>query len=165
VTAGFHNEVVIAAPPEKVFDALTTLEGLAGWWTPVVAGSATPGGEVTFGFGDQRIVMRVDVVVPAQQVSWTCLGHSKFSEWDGTRLSFELHPQNGLTVLAFEHAGLVSDLVCYPDCSVGWAHYLHSLAAYAATGRGMPWRTPGWRPARASSDTVPPGHRSGLPVG
>ncbi|HLG68495.1 MAG TPA: SRPBCC domain-containing protein [Acidimicrobiales bacterium] len=140
------------ARPEKVFAARTTLGGLAGWWTPAVAGSAERGGEVTLGFGDERVVLRVEEALPASRVVWRCLEHARFPEWDGTRLSFDLAPQDAATLVGFEHAGLVPALDCYPDCSAGWAHYLGSLAALVTTGRGMPWRTPGWQAAREASD-------------
>jgi uncharacterized protein YndB with AHSA1/START domain len=147
---GFATERVIAAVPDRVFGALTTVDGLAGWWTPAVSGKADPGGEITFSFGDERIVMWVDEVERPRRVAWSCRRHTKFPDWDGTRLTFDLHPaseDHSSTSLVFEHAGLVPKLDCFSLCSAGWDHYLASLAAYAAGGRGVPWRTAGWRPA------------------
>ena len=55
--AGYAADGDIAGPIRRVFEALTTLDGLAGWWTPSVTGTPTAGGETTFGFGDERVVM------------------------------------------------------------------------------------------------------------
>ncbi len=43
-------EAQFAAPREAVFDALTTLDGLAGWWTSLVTGTPTAGGTIEFRF-------------------------------------------------------------------------------------------------------------------
>jgi uncharacterized protein YndB with AHSA1/START domain len=149
-TPAFEEELVIAASPAMVFEALCTLEGLASWWTPAVGGHPGTGGELIFAFDDQRIVMRVDRAEPARLVAWTCIRHTKFPEWDGTAVTFTLGPgddAHASTGLRFEHAGLVTELDCYPDCSAGWHHYLASLSAHASGGEGMPWRSPAWRPA------------------
>lgn len=37
------HRVGIDAKPDKVFDALTTIEGLRGWWSSTASGSAAQG--------------------------------------------------------------------------------------------------------------------------
>jgi uncharacterized protein YndB with AHSA1/START domain len=145
---GFVATVAMAARPERVFEALTTLDGLAGWWTPAVGGTPTAGGEITFRFGDQAIVMRVAHVDPPASVVWTCVSHSKFPEWRDSTLRFDLRPHGDEhTWLAFQHVGLAPRLECYSQCEAGWHHYLASLAADVAGNGGSPWGTPTWRPA------------------
>jgi hypothetical protein len=39
----YRSETRFAAPPEDLFDAFTTLEGIAGWWTEQVSGSGAEG--------------------------------------------------------------------------------------------------------------------------
>ena len=149
MTPSFHARLVVDAPPEEVFAALSTLDGLAAWWTPEVTGVPRRGHELTFWFGDERIVMAVEESDPPNRVAWRCVRHTKFPEWDGTGLSFDLHPKDGSTAVAFEHAGLEAGLSCFPVCSAGWEHYLASLTAYVVSGRGIPWGSPAWRPAGA----------------
>jgi uncharacterized protein YndB with AHSA1/START domain len=145
---GYAAAVSAAASPERLFEALTSLEGLAGWWTPTVTGDPRAGGAVTFSFNDQRIVMRVDVADAPRTIEWTCLGHTKFPEWEATRLTFELRGSDpGSTVIEFRHNGLLPTCDCYGVCSFGWDHYLGSLASYAAGTGGSPWGTETWRPA------------------
>jgi len=72
---GYAAELAVGAPPEGILEALTTLDGLAGWWTPTVSGSPTAGGEITFGFADQKVARRVDRA-DLTSVAWTCLGQS-----------------------------------------------------------------------------------------
>jgi uncharacterized protein YndB with AHSA1/START domain len=147
---GYDAEVEIAASVGTVYDALTTLAGLAAWWTPAVSGRSAEGGELTFSFAEELVVMRVDQLVARRRVCWTCLVHTKFPEWRGTTLAFDLDERGPeSTVVAFGHVGLVADLECYGMCSRGWAHYLDSLVSYASGHGGSPWGTDTWRPARA----------------
>ena len=44
--ADIRHRVDIAAPRERVYQALATREGLSGWWTRDVWGEAEPGGEL-----------------------------------------------------------------------------------------------------------------------
>jgi len=136
---GYVRQLSIAAPPECVHKALTTLDGLAGWWTPNVSGTPAPGGELAFEFPahNVRTVMRVGMDTPAR-VEWTCM-ESTHDEWPGTRLSFELLDGDVGTVLKFEHAGLIPALECYGACRRGWEFFLDSLVLYAETGTGTPY--------------------------
>jgi uncharacterized protein YndB with AHSA1/START domain/DNA-binding transcriptional ArsR family regulator len=134
-TPGYTNEVTVAAPPARVFAALTTADGLASWWTPAVEAS---GGELTFRFDEQRITMRIDEADPVSSVVWTCVGHSKFPEWRGTTLRFALSGDE-TTVLRFTHLGLEPELECYGTCSRGWDHYLASLVGAVTGAGGSPW--------------------------
>jgi uncharacterized protein YndB with AHSA1/START domain len=143
----------VEAPLGRVFAALTTLDGLAGWWVPDVTGSPAPGGELTFAFDDQRIRMRVERADPSGSVVWTCLEHTKFPEWSGTTLTFDLRPDGTArsdgTHVEFHHFGLVPTCDCYGTCSRGWDHYLGSLAALVETGTGSSWGSDGWAAGRA----------------
>ena len=137
---GYAAEIAISAPVERVFAALTTLDGLASWWTPEVSGSPERGGELTFGFGLDKAELLVAEVVPPTSVVWTCLGHSKFHEWQNTTLIFAVRAQDaGSAVVALRHVGLIPTLDCYALCARGWDHYLDSLGAYVEGKGGSPW--------------------------
>src|SRR5919199_4456214 len=103
----------VRAPREQVFDAIATVDGLRGWWTPIVDRSQV----LRFGFEglDEEIVMRVDRADRPSAVAWTCLRHSGCPEWDGTTLRFEV----GDGELRFRHAGVPAELV-----RRGWDHFL-----------------------------------------
>jgi uncharacterized protein YndB with AHSA1/START domain len=138
----YARDVTIAAPPEQVFRALTTLEGLGGWWTPTVSGVATTGGTLTFGFEglEETIVMHVDVAEPPSSVVWTCLRNDGHPEWVGTRVMFEMTRRGANdSVLAFRHEGLAPTLDCYSVCENGWHRFLASLGEYSEHGRGRPY--------------------------
>jgi uncharacterized protein YndB with AHSA1/START domain len=138
----YTREIAFHAPAERVFDALTTLEGLAGWWTPIVSGNPKAGGELKFGFAglDESIVMHVDKTSPPSAVVWTCLTNTGHPEWEGTRITFTLQACNESGgVLRFRHVGLIPRLTCYETCENGWERFLASLVQYGEHGNGSPF--------------------------
>ena len=87
---GFGVQMAGAASVADVVADLTTLDGLASWWTPDVTGSPAPGGELTFRFrGGLPTVMRVEHVDPTGLVVWTCTACGTFADWVGTSLWFD----------------------------------------------------------------------------
>ncbi len=138
----YMAQLTLRAPADAVFDALTTTEGLAAWWTPVT-GDGHTGGELTFSFSPgAEAVMRVDAAERGVGVRWTNVA-CQVEDWVGTTLHFDLtQASNGATALRFRHAGLTPRLECFADCKSGWDHFMTSLAAYAETGVGHPNRSP-----------------------
>lgn len=137
--AGYHAEANIGAPIATVFAAVSTVDGLSGWWTTDTVGSPEPGGELRFTFTDGTAVMRVDERTSPTVERWTCLGHSGQPEWAQTTVAFRLTEVNpAVTRLEFAHGGLRPQLDCYHQCSAGWDYLMRSLAAYAETGTGRP---------------------------
>jgi uncharacterized protein YndB with AHSA1/START domain len=138
VDQDYESRLTLNASADAVFEALTTIEGLAGWWTSV-AGDGLTGGELTFSFGPaSQAVMRVDAAERGVGVRWTNVA-CMVEDWVGTTLHFEFEalPAGG-TVLRFRHAGLTPRLACYTDCKSGWDHFIPSLRAYVETGTGNP---------------------------
>ena len=135
----YARQLTIAAPRERVFAAIATVDGPRRWWTTIVTGSAALGDELRFGFAglDEQMVMRVTELQPPELVAWSCVAHTRANEWTGTTLRFELTDRNDDACdLDFRHIGLEPGLV-----ADGWEHFLASLAAYAQHGTGTPFGT------------------------
>jgi uncharacterized protein YndB with AHSA1/START domain len=148
---GFAVEAVTAAPREAVFAALTTLDGLGGWWMPDVSGSPEPGGEVTFHFDGNHVTMLVEHVEAPSLVVWRCTESTKFPEWIGTSIWFDLRARDARsTVIRFRHVGLLPSCDCYGECSGGWDHFVGSLASFAAGDGGHPRGSERWELARSA---------------
>jgi uncharacterized protein YndB with AHSA1/START domain len=88
----YTRELRYDAPAERVFDALTTLDGIAGWWTANATGTPTTGGTIELRFKglDEKIPMRVEQASRPTTVVCTCLLHTGHPEWQGTTIFFEL---------------------------------------------------------------------------
>lgn len=133
----YAQHLAIRAARERVFEAIATVDGPRHWWTTIVTGSATPGGELRFGFAglDEQMVMHVDTIRPPAEVVWSCVAHNRDDEWTGTTVRFELAERGrDECTLDFRHTGIDPDLV-----ADGWDHFLASLAAYAEHGEGSPY--------------------------
>lgn len=136
------HRIGIKATPEAVFQALSTLEGLAGWWTEDTVGDPSPRGSVTFSFqtptGDLlgRMVFAVDDLSRIAAVRWTCLEGPP--DWVGTSVTFDLSVQDGQTIVIFGHRGWAEASESMAHCSMKWAVFLLSLRALVETGKGRP---------------------------
>ncbi|GAB3254797.1 SRPBCC family protein [Chitinimonas naiadis] len=143
----YQQQLIIEASPAAVYAALTTPEGLRGWWTEDCDVATQAGGMLKFRFGPNQKAMRIEKLEPGRLVHWRCteahLARDEFShkdEWVGTELSFQLAPAGeGRTRLDFAHLGLVPTLECYELCHRGWQHFMGSLQQYLQKGRGTPY--------------------------
>lgn len=142
MTDDYTAELHIAAAPQAVYAALTTLDGNSSWWAPA-SGSAADGGELRFTFGDAAapLVLRVAEAAPAD-VAWHVTACAFLPHWVGTTINFRLTAaEDGTTGLRFQHAGLTPQLDCFEQCQAGWDYFLPSLRDYAESGAGRPNRS------------------------
>jgi uncharacterized protein YndB with AHSA1/START domain len=131
----------VAASPEQVLAALTTPEGVAGWWGTTSGSAGAVGDVLEVGFGTSRVITMDVASLEPGRIEWFVERALHTPEWDGTRIVFELSPKAGDgTELRFRHVGLTPQFECYEMCHAGWTHYLASLAAYAERGVGDPYR-------------------------
>ncbi len=80
-----HRVGVRAPSPEKVYEALTTVDGLASWWTRDTTGSAEVGDVLQFRFPAGGFDMEVIEQRPPERVAWEVVYGP--DEWVGHRLA------------------------------------------------------------------------------
>jgi hypothetical protein len=131
--ADFIRTVTVNATPEALRAAITTEEGVSGWWAPTVS----PGPELlSMSFGDRGADVRV--VAAPELVVWEVVSCSAEPDWVGTTIEFASAADAAGTIeLVFTHRGLGS-LPCAENCFAGWTHYLPSLVSYVESGVGHP---------------------------
>jgi uncharacterized protein YndB with AHSA1/START domain len=132
------HRVEMKASPKDAFRALTTLEGLAGWWTTNTRGVADDAdGIVEFRFGDRGgFDMKVLELEPGKRVAWRVVDGP--DEWIGTNVSFDLTRSGDFTAVLFKHEGWKRPVEFMHHCSTKWAMFLMSLKSLAETGKGEP---------------------------
>jgi uncharacterized protein YndB with AHSA1/START domain len=136
------HRVGIKAPASKVYAALTTIDGLAAWWTRDTTGQSKPGGHIAFRFhtaaGDEIGGFGMDVLelAPQQAVRWRVKDGPP--EWIGTGIEFLLSQEDGYTIVRFGHRGWRDEGDFMAHCSTKWATYLLSLRELVETGKGKP---------------------------
>src|SRR4051794_23210422 len=101
--AEIRHNVMIKATPQKIYEAITTEEGLSGWWAKQSVAKPQIEFVNTFTFGKFRNEMKVTVLNPSKKVEWQCI--DSIDEWIDTNISFDLEEKDGRTILRFAHAG------------------------------------------------------------
>ena len=122
--------------PQRVYDALSTLDGLSGWWTEKTTGDTDPGGVIEFRFGPGGIDMKVVELDPGRLVRWEVVGGPE--EWIGTEVRFDIRQDGDWTIVLFRHEGWREPVEFMSHCSTKWATYLVSLKQLLETGTGAP---------------------------
>lgn len=136
------HRIGITAPAAAVYTALTTIDGLAKWWTEETHGNADHGGSIEFNFRSKNgelkgtMVMEVKELTAATYVRWHCIQGP--SEWIGTDITFELSQQGEQTIILFGHRKWREAVEMTSHCSMKWAVFLLSLREYVETGTGKP---------------------------
>jgi uncharacterized protein YndB with AHSA1/START domain len=137
-----HHRIGIKAPISKVYKAVATVEGIAGWWSDLTSGVSETGKSIFVKFNSLEgkelgsMTMEVLALVPDKTVEW------KFSqgpeEWIGTEASFSLQEQDGYTIVFFAHKNWKSEVEFKAHCSMKWAVFLLSLKQFVESGKGNP---------------------------
>ena len=143
-TQDFTMTMLVDATPAQVFDAINNVRG---WWSEEIDG-ATDALGATFEFHYKelhRSTHRITEMVRGERIVWqTVTASINFvtdkTEWDGTRVVFDIARKGDRTELRFTHVGLVPAIQCYGDCSGAWGYHLGSLRELIETGTGRPYR-------------------------
>lgn len=131
------HKIGIQAPPPAVYRALTTIDGLAGWWTTETAGETGLGDVIRFRFKVGGFDMKLLELDGARRIGWQVVDGPP--EWLGTRIDWQLHEEAGWTLVYFKHEGWREPVPFMHHCSTKWAVFLISLKAMLETGKGTPW--------------------------
>lgn len=136
------HRVGIKAPVAKVYAAVASIEGVAGWWTRETRGASQLGGtiETTFstltGETIGEIKMEVMALVQDKQVHWRFISGPE--EWHGTDAIFDLTQDGDYTIVLFSHKHWREAVEFMAHCSTKWGTFMISLKALVETGQGKP---------------------------
>ncbi len=145
-----HAEVFIAAPRERVFQALTDPRQAAQWWGQKdryhcanFQMDLRPGGKwSTKGnsakMGDFTASGNYIEVDPPSKLSYTW--NTSWMPRD-TTVAWELHPQNGGTLVKLSHSGFAGDEEQAKNHNSGWEMVLGWLRGYAEKGETVESRS------------------------
>lgn len=138
--ADILHDFPIAAPPHRVFEAVSSPAGLDQWWTKTSAGNALSGSEYELGFGpeyDWRA--RVADCKPDRRFELEMTRAD--ADWNGTRVRFELEETSDGkgTQLRFSHSGWPAANEHYRVSCYCWAMYLRVLRRHIEYGEEVPY--------------------------
>lgn len=139
-TEGFaiEHDLLIKAQAKKVFRAISTTEGVQGWWTTDCHVPEKEGEVAEFNFGDSGgNKMTIVKLEQNRLTSWKCFEGKE--EWIDTVISMKLVPDGMATKLVFEHAGWKKKTDFFKLATGRWKEFLESLKSYCETGTGQPY--------------------------
>lgn len=128
----------INKPQTEVYTALTTITGLASWWTEDTIGGTGLGDSIYFTFGNYATFeFQVSLLDVGKLVSWKFIGGNP--DWDNTHVTFVLSTDEDKTKVEFVHDGFKEEYPNFGNINFTWAGYLSSLREYCETGKGQPF--------------------------
>lgn len=124
--------------PEDLMRWLVTPEGIAGWWSDTVNGSAgTEGDEFHVTFPTTDVVFDLVVTeVGDRSVEWSVPESPPW--WKGTSIRFDVDETDGGRTLLFTHSGFEPDDPIIAVITPAWVGFLNNLVDVARTGRANP---------------------------
>jgi uncharacterized protein YndB with AHSA1/START domain len=138
------KDLIIVAPPKRVWAALTQPDEIGHWWTNDLNITPEEGSIAEFRFGEWGdFVLRFEVAELDQnkKIHWI---HrlSPAAQWAGTDITWQLTATHYGTTLVFTHAGFAQADEIYEQARGNWAYFLDSLKSYLETGKGTPGVSP-----------------------
>ena len=142
-TKNLTTTLTVDQTPEETFAAITNVRG---WWSGEIEGSTDKlGDEFTYRYRDLHYSkQRITEFIPGKKIVWLVLDSflsfiKDKTEWNGTKITFEVRKKGKKTEVRFTHVGLVRDHECFNDCSDAWGFYIRkSLRGLITKGKGEP---------------------------
>jgi hypothetical protein len=153
-----HN-LLIGASAEKIYNAITSEDGLSAWWAPNTTAREEIESIARFPFGnDYYKEMKIIGLITSEFVKWNCIKGD--DEWVGTNISFTIIAGNKknildskpeiagqieqqiteeVTLLIFEHNDWNDYTSMFAECNYTWGQFLRSLKLLCETGNGRPF--------------------------
>ena len=122
---------------DKVFNALSTIEGLSGWWTKNTTGSCMVGDTITFTFGQFSMSKTVTKSKKNELVQWKCSGDNP--DWKDTIIEFRFSENDNKVKIEFSHTGFSESYKGLPHINFTWGRFMVSLRDLCEKGEGDPY--------------------------
>lgn len=136
--ANIEHLQTVHVPASKVYETLTTAEGLSETWTNELVVNHQIGFINEFRFGSNDTTkMRIEELIPDKKVVWQCIDSDP--EWIGTMISFDIEEKNGKSYVTLRHMNWKEITPFYRSCNYNWAIFFYSLKSYCEDGVGMPY--------------------------
>jgi hypothetical protein len=123
-------------------EALSTIEGISGWWTERTSGISETGKSIVVQFFSPEgkelgsMTMTVKALEFGKKVHWTFTAGPE--EWINTDVIFDLHPEGDYTIILFGHRNWREEVEFTAHCSMKWGVFMLSLKQFVETGKGRP---------------------------
>ncbi|MFC3908125.1 SRPBCC family protein [Legionella dresdenensis] len=136
--AMIEHEITINAPAEKIYKALSSLDGLRSWHTAVIEGEHKLNHNLTLKGKDKPIfVWKVTDLDPNHRLEWECVQGPGDSV--GTKVAYSISKtKDGRALVECSHTDWPHTQGNYKKCNTLWGILLHHLKNYVETDVSMP---------------------------
>jgi uncharacterized protein YndB with AHSA1/START domain len=137
--ATLYHQVWITAPAGKVYEAVSTENGVGSWWDRPRMVASGDGLVLEFRPGAEHGVLRMKVLAMVQdrRVEWQCISthpkSSPASAWTGTHVRFEISEREGVSILDFRHSGWDETSAYFGFCNYQWGVALQALQRWCGS--------------------------------
>ena len=136
------HEVWINASAERVYEAISTAEGIGTWWDEQTATQTDQGLVLEHNPGPEHGIVRMKVLdlSKPRRIEWECISthpkSSPASAWTGTHIEFEIARRSvppwasrktEMTILTFRHSGWDENSEYFGFCNFAWGQALQKL--------------------------------------
>lgn len=138
--ADIVKEFTVETSPQRVWDALTSPDKIARWWTDDLSVTPEIGSLAEFRFRQGTVVIQFEVaqLVRDEKVRWITRQGPSTGHWAGTSVTWQLEPVHNGTRVVFKHERFIQADERFEITSAWWEHFLVSLKSYLETGKGTP---------------------------
>lgn len=139
----YHSSISTSVSPGEAFEKISRVSD---WWAKDFEGKSKELNDVftvRFKNGDMY-KMKVFEIAPDKKIVWNVIDsfqgwHDDHTEWTGTKIVWEVVPQDDRTELKMTHGGLVPGFECFEKCNQGWNYLIQkSLLKLLNEGKGLP---------------------------
>ena len=122
--------LLVDQTPEEAFNAVNNVRG---WWTGDIEGSTDKlNDEFTYRYKDFHYSkQKIAELMHDKKIVWLVTDSSldflkNKSEWNGTKITFDIAKKGDKTEVRFTHLGIVPGIECYDKCSNAWGSYINN---------------------------------------
>jgi hypothetical protein len=128
--ADITYSLLVDQTPEQAFNAVNNVRG---WWTGDIEGNTDKlNEEFSYRYKDFHYSkQKITELTPGKKVVWLVTDSSlnflkNKSEWNGTKIIFDIHKKGDKTEVRFTHLGIEPGIECYDKCSNAWGSYINN---------------------------------------
>ena len=136
--ADIYHDLLIKAPVDHVYKAVSTPQGLDSWWTKRSEGRPVEGAEFELGFGPEYD-WRAKVTKSRSPSEFELRVIKASPDWLGTRVGFHLAGRAEATQVRFYHTGWPAPNEHWRISCYCWAMYLRILRRHLENGEVVPY--------------------------
>lgn len=139
------HKLEIKASSEVIYRAVSTAEGIKGWWSADCSVGASEGSTSLLKFNKEGMLVEMGFATLSldvnRKVVWECTAMPN-PAWIGTQIITEITATDDGCEVVFSHAGFEEKwkgLEPFEQTKGTWNHFVNSLVSFCETGVGQPW--------------------------